>query len=63
MSRVLRVLDLVALLGVVQGLWGIDVAVFMPTLLFSWVHWGTYLGLMYLQIGAAGVWLYWRASK
>lgn len=61
MSRVLRVLDLLALLGVVQGLWGIDVAVFSPELMM--VHWGYYLGLMYLQIGAAGVWLYWRVKR
>ncbi len=61
LGRLLRALDLLALLGIIQGLWGLDVAVFAPQLLFSWVHWGTYLGLMYLQIGAAGVWLYWRS--
>ena len=55
-------LDLLALLGIIQGLWGIDIAVFAPQILFEWVHWGTYLGLMYIQIGAAGVWLYIRAS-
>lgn len=54
-------LDLLALLGIIQGLWGIDSAIFSPEL--HLIHWGYYLGLMYIQIGAAGVWLFVRANR
>lgn len=57
--RILAGLDLLALLGVGQGLWGIDIAIFAPQLLM--IHWGYYLALMYIQIGVAGVWLYLRS--
>ncbi len=60
----LRILDALALVAIVQSYWGIDIAAYAPQLigppLWPW-HYGLYWFLMYVQGIIAGLYLFARA--